>query len=303
MARLETEQGTSDPDLAGLYAQPFTVSRPKIQRTPFVFASPHSGRLYPANFIAQSRLSALQLRRSEDAYIDQIFSCVAELGAPLLAARFPRAFLDANRAPSEFDHSMFAGELPFEADSQSPRVSAGLGVIPKVVRDGAEIYREKLSPAEAETRMARLYRPYHDALASLLSETRAKFGFAILIDCHSMPSAAAIPDVIVGDRYGVSAMPSLARLAEHVFETHGFTVARNTPYAGGYTTLIHGRRSGPVQALQIEINRALYLDEERIVPNTQFDSLCARVESALGTLLSANLSETGLVRPASLAAE
>jgi N-formylglutamate deformylase len=211
MARLETgrtEEDRSegpDPDTAALYADPLTIRRPARQTRPFVFASPHSGRHYPASFVAKSRLNPLALRRSEDAYVDEIFAKVVDLGAPLLAARFPRAFLDANRGPAELDHSMFNGKLPFAVDSQSPRVTAGLGVIPRVVRDGAEIYREKLSPAEAETRLARLYRPYHDALAELIAETRAQFGFALLSDCHSMPSAAAAPGIIVGDRYGVSA--------------------------------------------------------------------------------------------------
>jgi N-formylglutamate deformylase len=298
MAQLDT-----DRDTAALYAEPLSVALPAQQTLPFVFASPHSGRHYPAHFVARSRLNPLALRRSEDAFIDEIFASVVALGAPLIAARFPRVFLDANRAPSEFDDTMFAGALPFAVDSQSPRVTAGLGVIPRVVRDGAEIYREKLSPAEAETRLARLYRPYHDMLARLIAQTREAFGFAILIDCHSMPSAAAVPDVIVGDRYGVSAMPMLTRLAEHAFETRGFSVARNTPYAGGHTTHLHGRRAGPVQALQIEINRALYLDEERIVPNADFDALRTRVGEALRALVSADLAAIGLPRATPLAAE
>lgn len=303
MARLPEGRHNTDPGIAALYDHPFTITCPERQTQPFVFASPHSGRHYPASFVARSRLAPLALRRSEDAFVDEIFSSVVGLGAPLIAARFPRAFLDANRAPSEFDNTMFAGTLPFEVDSQSPRVTAGLGVIPRVVRDGAEIYREKLSTGEAETRMARLYRPYHDALAKLIADTREQFGFAILIDCHSMPSAAAVPDVIVGDRYGVSAAPLLTRLAEHAFETRGFSVARNTPYAGGHTTHLHGRRGGPVQALQIEISRALYLDEERIVPSAQFESLRARVGDALRALLSADLSTIGLARATPLAAE
>lgn len=303
MARLPEGRHNTDPGIAALYDHPFTITCPERQTQPFVFASPHSGRHYPASFVARSRLAPLALRRSEDAFVDEIFSSVVGLGAPLIAARFPRAFLDANRAPSEFDNTMFAGTLPFEVDLQSPRVTAGLGVIPRVVRDGAEIYREKLSTGEAETRMARLYRPYHDALAKLIADTREQFGFAILIDCHSMPSAAAVPDVIVGDRYGVSAAPLLTRLAEHAFETRGFSVARNTPYAGGHTTHLHGRRGGPVQALQIEISRALYLDEERIVPSAQFESLRARVGDALRALLSADLSTIGLARATPLAAE
>lgn len=304
MARLEEGQTPIQPeDVAALYAQPFTVNRPVRQTAPFVFASPHSGCRYPQSFVAASRLPPLSLRRSEDAFVDEIFACAVEFGAPLMAAQFPRVYIDVNRAPTELDDSMFSGALPFAIDSQSPRVHAGLGAIPRVVRDGAEIYREKLVPAEAEMRLSGLYRPYHDTLAGLIAETRAKFGFAILIDCHSMPSAAAARDIIVGDRYGVSSSPLLTRLVEHVFETHGFSVARNTPYAGGHTTHLHGRRSGPVQALQIEINRALYLDEDRIVKTARFNSLCARMRRCLQALLSSDLAAIGLGRSTPLAAE
>jgi len=303
MARLGDTHPATDPGMATLCAEPFAITRPAEQTRPFVFASPHSGRHYPVSFIAKSRLSPLALRRSEDAFVDEIFANVIKLGAPLIAARFPRAFVDANRAPTEIDAAMFDGDLALATDFQSPRVAAGLGVIPRVVRDGAEIYREKLSPDEAATRLNSLYRPYHDALAKLIADTREKFGFAILIDCHSMPSAAAIPDVIIGDRYGVSCSPLLTRLAEHAFETRGFSVARNTPYAGGHTTHLHGRRGGAVQALQIEINRALYLDEDRVVPNGRFDALRGRVHAALRALLSADLSTVGLPQATPLAAE
>lgn len=303
MARLDDTHPATDPGMAALCAEPFAITRPAEQIRPFVFASPHSGRHYPVSFIAKSRLSPLALRRSEDAFVDEIFANVIKLGAPLIAAHFPRAFVDANRAATEIDAAMFDGELALATDFQSPRVAAGLGVIPRVVRDGAEIYREKLSADEAGIRLNALYRPYHDALAKLIADTREKFGFAILIDCHSMPSAAAIPDVIIGDRYGVSCSPLLTRLAEHAFETRGFSVARNTPYAGGHTTHLHGRRGGAVQALQIEINRALYLDEDRVVPNGRFDALRGRVHAALRALLSADLSTIGLPQATPLAAE
>ncbi|HTO41370.1 MAG TPA: N-formylglutamate amidohydrolase [Rhizomicrobium sp.] len=293
----------TDPGMAALYAEPFTIARPPEQTQPFIFASPHSGRHYPVSFVARSRLGPLALRRSEDAFVDEIFGSAVGLGAPLIAACFPRAFLDANRAASEIDSAMFDGALTCATDSQSPRVVAGLGVIPRIVRDGAEIYREKLSPDEVQERLTHLYHPYHDALAQLIAETREKFGFAILIDCHSMPSAAAFPNIVIGDRYGASASPHLTRLAEHAFETRGFSVARNTPYAGGHTTHLHGRRGGPVQALQIEISRALYLDEERVLPNAHFGALRARVGKALRSLLCADLSNAGLPRATPLAAE
>jgi N-formylglutamate amidohydrolase len=294
-----------DPTLAALYARGFDLHLPEYQRVPFVFASPHSGRLYPHSFVEASRLSATSLRRSEDAFVDELFSCAAGLGAPMIAARFPRAFLDVNRAAGELDAAMFDSALPMAVETPSVRVNSGLGVIPRVVRDGAEIYRGKIAPGEAEARLTRLYRPYHATLSRMIEETRARFGTAVLIDCHSMPSAAAIPDVVLGDRYGMSATHSLMRRAEHAFERNGFSTARNTPYAGGYCTHLYGRPMLGVHALQIEINRALYLDEERIEPTPRFAGIAARIAHALGdlTAIDAGLLRAPGSKPAPLAAE
>lgn len=302
-SRPEREAGAFDAVLAALYAHPFKIHRPHEQRVAFVFASPHSGRLYPAGFAAQSRLDALSLRRSEDAYADALFAGAVELGAPVIAARFPRAFLDVNRAPGELDTTMFDGALDVRVDAPNARVNAGLGAIPRIVRDGAEIYRVKLSPQEAHERLSRLHAPYHAALARLVDETRARFGVAIVIDCHTMPSTASVPDVVLGDRFGVSAAPMLTRLAEISFERAGFSVARNTPYAGGYTTQLYGRRDGYVHALQIEINRMLYLDEERIEPGANFASVQVRLNQVLAELIAIDLDALGRVRPAPIAAE
>ncbi len=236
LLRPERKEAVFDAVLAALHAHPFKIHRPAEQRVPFVFASPHSGRLYPSSFVAASALDPLGLRRSEDAYADVLFAGAVALGAPLIAARFPRAYLDANRAPGELDASMFDGPLSVRADAPNPRVQAGLGVIPRIVRDGAEIYRAKLDPREASRRLEMLHRPYHAALARLVEDTRRQFGVAVVIDCHSMPSAAAIPDIVLGDRYGSSASPLLAERAEASLAQVGFSTARNTPYAGGYTT-------------------------------------------------------------------
>ncbi len=284
-----------DSVLAELYAAPFRLTRPVAQRVPFVFASPHAGRLYPPSFVDASRLSAMSLRRSEDAFVEELFSDAVELGAPFIAARFPRAYLDANRAATELDALMFDGALALDVDPPSARVSAGLGVIPRIVRDGAEIYRERLSPDDAHARMTRLYRPYHAALAQLVGDTFAQFGICVVVDCHSMPSAAAIPEIVLGDRYGTSAVPSLMRRAEIAFESHAFTVQRNVPYAGGYTTMLYGKPSRGLHAVQIEINRAAYLDEERIVPGTRFGDVRARVGAALGELVTI---DRALLKPA-----
>lgn len=301
-----TDTGNSAGDdgvLDTLYRAPFQIRRPESQAVPFVFASPHSGRLYPADFIASSRLSALSLRRSEDAFVDELFAPVVANGAPLISATFPRAFVDANRSSAEIDATMFEGELNIAVDSVSPRVTAGLGVIPRIVRDGAEIYRRKLPAVEAQTRLNRLYKPYHDALAQLIEGTRAQFGVCVVIDCHSMPTAAAAPDVVLGDRYGLSAANALTRAAESAFERYRFTVTRNAPYAGGYTTHLYARRSQGVHALQIEVSRALYLDEDRIVKNGNFERVQARIAAALTTLTTIDPAILVPQRPAAWAAE
>ncbi|HEX3673972.1 MAG TPA: N-formylglutamate amidohydrolase [Rhizomicrobium sp.] len=296
---------SDDIDLANLYAAPFRIAWPDDQTVPFVFASPHSGRIYPQSFVDQSRLSALTLRRSEDAFVDGLFASVVASGAPLIAARFPRAYCDVNRSPAELDAAMFDGRLTGAIDTTSPRVNAGLGVIPRIVRDGAEIYREKLAAHEADERLARLYRPYHAALTKLLEMTYARFGVAVLIDCHSMPSAAAVPDVVLGDRYGMAAAPALVRMAERIFGARGFSVARNAPYAGGYTTHLHGRPQRGVHALQIEISRALYLDEERIEPAPRFEAFRARIADAVSELVGIDRTSLGPsgIRELPLAAE
>ena len=293
--------GTLGPDLDALYREPFRIARPARQTAPFVFASPHSGRIYPASFVAGSWLSPLALRRSEDAFVDELFGTVVSEGAPLIAALFPRAFLDVNRAAGELDNAMFESALGVDVDKTSARVAAGLGVIPRIVRDGVEIYREKLSPDEAGERLERLHRPYHAALAGLVEETRASFGAAIVVDCHSMPSGATVPDIVLGDRHGASASPSLMRHAEMAFEGCGFSTARNAPYAGGYTTHLYGRRERSVHALQIELNRSLYLDEERIERSSHFDQVCARLAGALKRLLGVDVHGLHAHRP--LAAE
>ena len=274
-------------------SQPFRLDRPVRQTVPFVFASPHSGRSYPESLLARTRLDAITLRRSEDAFVDELFAGALRLGAPLLAAQFPRAFLDVNRSQRELDAGMFDGTLEVPVDAPTPRVAAGLGVIPRIVRDGAEIYRGKLDGAEAAARLTQLYQPYHQALAALLEETRACFGVAVLIDCHSMPSALAVPDIVLGDRYGASAAPALTARAEAAFTREGFSVARNTPYAGGHTTALYGNKAQGCHALQIEINRALYLDEERIAKKASFESVKGRLTRAIAHLTALPLSQLG----------
>jgi N-formylglutamate deformylase len=291
----------SDPALAELYAEPLRIRRPQRQTFPFIFACPHSGRLYPPSFVGTSRLNPLVLRRSEDAYVDELFEAVPAFGCPLLVAQFPRAYVDVNRAASELDDQMFAAALTVDVDAPSARVHAGLGVIPRVVRDGAEIYRGKLDPADAEERLARLYRPYHAALGALVEETFLKFACAVIVDCHSMPSIPAAPAIVFGDCYGTSISTALLHHTERAFMASGFSTARNIPYAGGYTTHFYARRDAGIHALQIEVNRALYLDEELVEKNGQFVDVRERITAALRQLLSFDVSVLRPRRP--LAAE
>lgn len=260
------------------------VHEPPAQSIPFVYSSPHSGTLYPSDFLAASKLDPLAIRRSEDSFVDELFAVVPSLGAPLVTARFARAYCDVNREPYELDPTMFEDELPAFANTTSLRVAGGHGTIARVVGVGAEIYRRKLTFAEADARIRSCYRPYHDALSALLAQTRERFGRAVLIDCHSMPSVGgplerdsgrARPDIVLGDRYGSACAPALVERAMAVLQRLGYRVARNAPYAGGFNTQHYGRPASGVHALQIEINRALYMDETRIAKAQGFAGVAA----------------------------
>src|SRR6476619_8336121 len=221
---------------------PFTVALPEQLKVPLVFNSPHSGRIYPSTFLAASRLDSRALRRSEDAYVEELFAFVTRLGAPLLYAHFPRAYLDVNREPYDLDPILFRDGLPHYANTQSVRVVGGLGTIARIVSESDEIYREPLSLVAALERINRLYTPYHETLQSLLAEAKAAFGLAVLVDCHSMPSnpisdqGGARSDFVLGDRYGTSCSAELTRAAAQALKAQGYVVALNKPYAGGYIT-------------------------------------------------------------------
>ena len=257
------------------------VLAPEAASSPLIFASPHSDRDYPGELLRNSRLDRHRLRQSEDSYVDLLFDEAPRFGAPLLRALFPRAFVDVNRARDELDPRMFADDVPQSADTRSSRVIAGLGVIPRIVADGQDIYGRKLYYFDAKRRLAACYDPYHKELGGLIDAARAQFGCAILIDCHSMPSAGGAPfrpgepriDFVLGDRFGSSCAPSIVRYVEDLLTGFGYQVARNAPYAGGYVASSYGRPRNGVHALQIEINRALYLDERRIARTDGFDQL------------------------------
>jgi N-formylglutamate amidohydrolase len=273
--------------------RPFDIRAPADQSAPIVFTSPHSGAEYPPAFIAASRLDPRTLRRSEDAFVDELFAAAPALGVPLLAARFPRAFVDPNREPFELDPHMFFDALPSYVNDRSARVAAGLGTIARVVATGAEIYPDKLNFTEALQRIERYYRPFHAALARLIEETRQRFGLCILVDCHSMPSIGgpmdrdpgrSRVDFVLGDCNGQSCSPHLIGAVESHLEGLGFAVTRNMPYSGGFITRHYGRPDAGVEALQIEVNRGLYMDELLIERGPGLNGLQKSLTSLVETL-------------------
>lgn len=275
---------------------PCDIHRPPEVTLPLVFSSPHSGSVYPSSFVEQSRLDPRALRRSEDAFVDALFRPVVNMGAPLIAARFPRAYLDLNREPYELDPQMFDGRLPPFANTRSMRVAGGLGTIPRVVGEAQEIYAQRLPAAEATRRVEMFYKPFHTALRRLVDQAHAEFGFAILIDCHSMPSTSfgkdepARADVVLGDRFGTSCSGLITDALEQELRARGLSVLRNKPYAGGFITEHYGRPARDRHAIQIEINRALYMDERTLEPHAGFGRIAAILADAMRAFGEAPLS-------------
>ncbi len=298
--------GTDTEPVAEANGVSHEVVAPERQILPLVFASPHSGCDYPQDFLAASRLDPLTLRRSEDSFVDEIFGAAPGLGAPLIRALFPRAFVDANREPFELDPAMFEGELPAYANTRSPRVAAGLGTIARVVANGADIYRGKLDFSEALGRIRRHYWPYHQSLTDLVERTKARFGACILIDCHSMPSTggplaggplagglmdrdagAKRVDFVLGDCHGTACAPAVVQAVQSSLRELGYHVARNQPYSGGFVTRHYGKPEEAVHGLQIEVNRFLYMDESEIRRGAGLPRLArdmGKVIAALGKL-------------------
>ena len=263
---------------------PFTVLTPDHGATPFIFNSPHSGRTYPSAFLNASRLTAIALRKSEDAYVDLLLAGVVNIGATLMHAHFPRAYLDINREPYELDPALFDEALPDYANTHSLRVVGGLGTIARVVNEQEEIYRGPLAVSAALERIERLYKPYHATLAELLDGARKRFGYGVLVDFHSMPSyqgekSSHKVDFVLGDRFGTSCPREMVRLVERFLTGLGYRVALNKPYAGGYITERYGTPSEGLHALQIEVNRALYMDEETLALRRDFRNLRAHLTS------------------------
>lgn len=266
--------------MTDLSLPPFQLRDPHSLSCGVVLSSPHSGQEYPEHFRRQSRLGTLSLRRSEDSFVDDLFAPCVDFGVPLLAAVYPRAFLDLNREPYELDPLVFNEELPPYANRSSDRVLAGLGTIARVVASGMPIYRRPLTLAEGLARINHIYFPYHAQLTSLLDRARNLFGRAILLDCHSMPSGlhqgprfSTLPDIVLGNRHGRSCSTELISITEAFLSARGYRVTRNTPYAGGFSTQHYGQPTEGIEALQLEINRRLYMNETTFEPAKGFDRL------------------------------
>ena len=286
-----TRQGQAD-DADVLADQPFRIVRPAGRNNAGLVASPHSGRVYPRAFLAASRLDPHALRRSEDCFVDELFSGAASCGLPLLAADFPRAYCDVNREPWELDPAMFSDKLPPWCNTRTPRINAGFGTIARLVASGQPIYAEKLLFAEAEARIRSCWQPYHNALSALIAETRSAFDRCVLLDCHSMPTEAPAgarqnPDFVLGDAHGTSCDPVLCGVAHRFLEDAGYRVRRNQPYAGGYVTRHYGRPRQGVHVLQIEVSRSLYLDQARYLKLARFDQIRDLMSALLRALCGA----------------
>ena len=251
-----------------------------------VFALPHSGRDYGVSFLNQSILDQLSIRSSEDAFLDQLIDGIEKYGAPKIIANAPRAFIDLNRSTDELDPALISG---IKNNIRNPRISSGLGVIPRVVSHGKEIYRGKLSFEQAQSRIKYYWKPYHTDLSNLLQRSQSVFGQSLLIDIHSMPHEAVStqssfikpPEIVVGDRFGMSSDPEFTNLVISILKQHEFRVAKNTPFAGAFITKHHGKVKKRIHALQLEIDRSLYMDEEKISPNSEFEELKTRIFPAL----------------------
>jgi N-formylglutamate amidohydrolase len=285
---------------------PFEIIEPAVSSGPVLFNSPHSGSIYPPAFLTASRLDVTLLRRSEDSFVDELAIGVVGRGYPLMRAHFPRCYVDVNREPYELDPRMFDGRLPSFANTRSMRVAGGLGTVARVVGDAQEIYSQRIPVDDAIRRIETLYKPYHRALRRLFTRIHRDFGAAVLIDCHSMPSTAGSKDerprsdVVLGDRYGTSCVPVIAETIESTLREQGYSISRNKPYAGGFITEHYGNPTAGLHAIQLELNRALYMDERRYERIASFGRLAADLEALADRLAVIPIEE---LRPYRAAAE
>src|SRR6202451_470608 len=285
---------------------PFEAVEPAHCRGPVLFNSPHSGRIYPRAFLLTSRLDLAPRRRSEDSLVDALIAGTAARGHPIMKAHFPRCYVDVNREPYELDPRMFDGRLPSFANTRSMRVAGGLGTVARVVGDAQEIYDQRIAVGEALRRIDGLYKPYHRTLRRVFMRLHRDFGAAMLIDCHSMPSATGAKDeppradLVLGDRYGTSCVQVVAETIEATMRGFAYAVSRNKPYAGGFITEHYGNPATGLHAIQLEIDRALYMDERRYERSASFARLASEFELLADRLAEIPLEE---LRPSRAAAE
>jgi N-formylglutamate amidohydrolase len=293
-------------DTADELDPPFEILEPAEGSSAVVFNSPHSGRIYPPNFLAISRLDHTTLRRSEDFFVDELIAGVVRRGHPVMRAHFPRCYVDVNREPYELDPRMFEGRLPSFANTRSMRVAGGLGTVARVVGDAQEIYDRRLPVDDALRRIETLYKPYHRALRRLFTRIHRDFGAAVLIDCHSMPSTAGSKDerpradVVIGDRYGTSCAGIISDVIDTTLRSLGYTVSRNKPYAGGFITEHYGNPAVGLHAIQVELNRSLYMDEKHYSRSETFTRVADDIDTLADNLAAIPLEE---LRPYRAAAE
>jgi N-formylglutamate amidohydrolase len=278
---------------------PFEIAEPAQWRAPIIFNSPHSGAVYPLEFLNASRIDLAALRRSEDSFMDELIGGLSARGFPTVTVNFPRSYVDVNREPYELDPRMFSGRLPSFANTRSMRVAGGLGTIPRVVGDGQEIYRERLNVDDALARIEALYKPYHRALRRLINKAHQAFGTVIVVDCHSMPSIGVSrdeprrPDMVIGDRYGTSCAGLLADMVEDTMGRLGYSVGRNKPYAGGFITEHYGNPASGLHTIQLELNRAIYMDERRRERSDRFAQVAADFAHLADALANVPLGDLG----------
>ena len=283
----------------GELSPPFEILEPAAWRAPIIFNSPHSGSAYPEAFLRVSRIDLPALRRSEDSFMDELIGGLSDRGFAVVRVHFPRSYVDVNREPYELDPRMFAGRLPSFANTRSMRVAGGLGTIPRVVGDGQEIYRERLAVDDALSRIETLYKPYHRALRRQINRVHQSFGTAVLVDCHSMPSIGVSrdeprrPDVVIGDRYGTSCAPLLPDRVEQTMGRLGYSVGRNKPYAGGFITEHYGNPASGLHVVQLELNRAVYMDERRREKGPRFAQVVADFAALADALATVPLGDLG----------
>jgi N-formylglutamate amidohydrolase len=283
----------------GEVSPPFEIVEPAKWRAPIIFNSPHSGSAYPNEFLNGSRIDLPTLRRSEDSFVDELIADLSARGFAVIRVHFPRSYVDVNREPYELDPRMFIGRLPSFANTRSMRVAGGLGTIPRVVGDGQEIYRERLAVEDALGRIETLYKPYHRALRRLINKVHQAFGTVVVVDCHSMPSIGVSreeprrPDIVIGDRYGTSCAPLLPDMVEETMTGLGYSVGRNKPYAGGFITEHYGNPASGLHTVQLELNRAIYMDERRREKGPRFAQVAADFAKLADKLATVSPGELG----------